>query len=138
MTQEEFELTRSFLKKYFLHYAETTGERLGYAVDDRFYGIGEPGHLEKLHQALDSLTREEVNAALKKHLKLDNLKLAIITGDAEAMAKALEADAPSPITYPAEKPAEILEEDKAIVSFPLKISDATGRAGRADLREVTR
>lgn len=125
MTKEEFELTRSFLKKYSLHYAETTGERLGYAVDDRFYGIGEPGHLKKFHQVLDSLTREEVNAALKKHLKLANMKFAIVTGEAEAMAKALEADAPSPITYPAEKPAEILEEDKAIVAFPLKIADAT-------------
>jgi zinc protease len=45
MTEETFELTRSFLKKYILHFAETTSARLGYAVDDSFYGIDAPGHL---------------------------------------------------------------------------------------------
>src|SRR5690606_27659483 len=32
MSREDFELTRSFLKKYAVHFAETTEERLGYAV----------------------------------------------------------------------------------------------------------
>ena len=39
MSAEDFELTRTFLKKYSLHFAETTSARLGYAMDDRFYGI---------------------------------------------------------------------------------------------------
>src|SRR5690606_23645439 len=43
MTQEEFELTRNFLKKYHLHFAETTEDRLGWRIDDAFYGIGGEG-----------------------------------------------------------------------------------------------
>ena len=123
MTQEEFELTRGFLKKYSLHYAETTQDRLGYAIDDRFYGVPAPGHLALLQAKLDQLTREQVNAALKKHLQLGNLQIAIVTGDAEGLKKALVSGAPTPITYPSEKPAEVLEEDKAIAAYPLGVAE---------------
>jgi len=34
MSEEEFELTRKFLKNYVLHYAPTTMMKLGYALDD--------------------------------------------------------------------------------------------------------
>ncbi|HEX5760509.1 MAG TPA: pitrilysin family protein [Thermoanaerobaculia bacterium] len=123
MTQEEFELTRQFLKKYSLHYAETTQDRLGYAIDDRFYGVPAPGHLALLQTRLDQLTREQVNAAIKKHWQLDDLQIAIVTGDAEGLKKALVSGAPTPITYPSEKPAEVLEEDKAIAAYPLGIKE---------------
>ncbi|MDZ7762923.1 MAG: hypothetical protein U5K00_00645 [Melioribacteraceae bacterium] len=46
LTKEEFELTRGFLKKYVLHFAPTTSQRLGYALDDKFYGI-DGTHLQK-------------------------------------------------------------------------------------------
>ncbi|UCE07434.1 MAG: insulinase family protein, partial [bacterium] len=46
MTQEDFDLTKKFLKKYYLHYAPTTAMRLGYKLDDEFYGIED--HLKKL------------------------------------------------------------------------------------------
>ena len=60
MTQEEFDLTRSFLTKYILHFAVTTSQRLGYALDDRFYGIGGEGHLARFAQILQELTLEDV------------------------------------------------------------------------------
>ena len=44
LTKEQFETTRKFLRKYCIHYAETTADRLGYAVDDRYYDIDEPPH----------------------------------------------------------------------------------------------
>lgn len=123
MTQEEFELTRQFLEKYSLHYAETTQDRLGYAIDDRFYGVPAPGHLALFQTRLRQLTREQVNAAIKRHWKLDDLQIAIVTGDAEGLRKSLVSGAPTPITYPSEKPKEILEEDKAIASYPLGIAE---------------
>ena len=70
---------------------------------------------------LDELTREEVNAALKKHLNYKNLKVAFVTKDAESLKEALVANDPSPITYKSEKPAEILEEDKEISTYPLTV-----------------
>ncbi len=121
MTQEEFDLTRQFLQKYSLHFAETTAERLGYAIDDRFYGVPAPGDLALFRQAMARLTREEVNAAVKRHLKLDNLQIAIGTGDPEGIQKALLSGEPTPITYASEKPKEVLEEDKEIASYPLGI-----------------
>ncbi|HEU4617120.1 MAG TPA: pitrilysin family protein [Gammaproteobacteria bacterium] len=121
MTKEQFELQRSFLKKYILHFAESTEERLGYAVDDRFYGIDGDGHLARFQRMLDELTVDDVNAALKKHLQYRNVKIAIVTGKAEELANALASDAPSPIEYSNPKPQEVLDEDKEIASYPLGI-----------------
>jgi zinc protease len=121
MSEEEFDLTRSFLSKYSLHFAETTAQRLGYAVDDRFYGIDGEGHLARFRQLMGEISREEVNAALKKYLQVDNMKIAMITGQAEEIQKTMIGDLPSPPSYQSEKKAEILEEDKEIISLPLMI-----------------
>ncbi len=121
MTEEEFELTRGFLKKYVLHFADTTTTRLGYAVDDRFYGIDGEGHLARFRKMMDEITRDEVNAALKKHLRTDRLKIAVVTGDADGFAAALASEAESPMTYASEKSAGILAEDNEIASYALGI-----------------
>lgn len=122
MSEEEFELTRSFLSKYYLHFAGNNQGRLGYAVDDSFYGI-EEGHLNLFGEMMASITREEVNAALKEHLRFDNMKIAVITGDAENMAEALKNDTPSPIEYPTPKSEEVLAEDKEISTYSIPIAD---------------
>jgi zinc protease len=121
MREEDFELTRSFLKNYVLQFADTTEGRLGYAIDDRFYGIGAPGHLEIFRRMMDELTLEEVNAAIKRHLQTDNVKIAIVTGDAAGLRAVLESDAPTPISYATPKPDVLLAEDKEIAAFPLDI-----------------
>jgi zinc protease len=122
MTQEDFELTRSFLKKYALHFAETTSTKLGYAMDDRFYGLEDEGHLQRFQRMMDELTLEDVNAAIKRHLQYENLKIAVVTGDAAGLREALVTDSPSPMVYDTPKPDAILEEDREIESFPLAIS----------------
>lgn len=120
MSADEFEKRRAFLKKYSLHFAETTGERLGYAVDDRFYGIDE--HLATFRRRMDEVTLEEVNAAIKKTLQVDNMVIAMVTQDAKGLAEELVSDAPSPIDYgETQKPQEVLEEDKEIERYPLNI-----------------
>lgn len=121
MTQPQFELTRSFLKKYSLHFAATTSARLGYAVDDTFYGIEPPGHLQRFRRIMDELTLADVNAAIRKHLQYEDLAIAIVTGAAAELADALAAGRSSPITYSTRKPDEILAEDREIESFPLGI-----------------
>ena len=119
MTPEQFDVKRGFLKKYVLHYAPTTMQRLAYAIDDVFYGLDE-SHLAKFRRMMDELTVEDVNAAIKKHWQFANARVAIITKDAGAFADDLVNDKPSPITYSSPKPPNILEEDKAISTFPLK------------------
>ena len=121
LTQEQFESTRKFLKGYTLHFAESTAARLGYAIDDRFHGID--GHLASFRKLLDEVTLEEVNSAVRKHMGIDNLAIAIVTNDATGLRVALEEGKPSPIAYGAgeTKSAALLAEDRLIESWPLRI-----------------
>jgi zinc protease len=123
-TQEQFETHRNFLKKYISQFAKTTAARLGYAVDDRFYGI-EEGHLARFRRMLDALTLDDVNAAIRKYIQTENMVIAMVTADAAGMKQALVSGAPSPIDYgEIKKPAEILAEDKEIEAYPLRIGKA--------------
>ncbi|HKQ61980.1 MAG TPA: pitrilysin family protein [Candidatus Polarisedimenticolaceae bacterium] len=124
LTAEQFELTRTFLQKYVLHFAEATGDRLAYAVDDRFYGIEPPGHLERFRKVLGELTLDEVNAAARKYLRADRVKFAVVTGDAEGLRQALATDAPSPIEYKSPKPQAVQDEDREIARFPAKVAES--------------
>jgi zinc protease len=122
LSQEQFELTRTFLKKYSLHFAETASARLGYAMDDKFYGIDGEGHLARFRRMMDELTVEDVNAAIRRHWQHRNLKIAIVTGDAPGLAAALSSGTPTPVTYDTPKPSAILEEDRTIAAWPLDIA----------------
>jgi zinc protease len=120
--REEFELTRRFLRNYSLLYAPTTAARLGYAIDDAFYGIGGDGHLASFRDHLDDLDLDEVNAAIRKHWQTETLTIAIVTGAADAVAAALAGGAPTPVAYPDPKPATVLAEDSEIAAWPLAIN----------------
>jgi zinc protease len=122
MSQEDFELTRQFLKKYSLHFADTTAMRLGYAVDDEFYGLRDEGHLARFRRMMDELTLDDVNGAIKRHLDPADMKIAIVTGDAEGLRTALASDAPSPLRYATPKPDAVVEEDQEIAAYPLGIA----------------
>lgn len=120
LTAEDFEKTRVFMKRYYLTFAETEEQKLGYAVDDRFYGQSEP-YLDMLFRALDALTVADVNAAIRRHLRADTLSIGIVTRNAAAFADAIAGDAPSPVTYVSEKPRAIQDEDKEIAVKKLGI-----------------
>jgi len=127
MTREEFEGTRTFLQKYCLHFAEDTQARLGYAIDDRFYGL-DRSHLATFRSMMGELTLEEVNAAIKKHLKPENMVLAFVTAHGQELQQALVSGEPSPIDYGGDvKPDAILAEDKEIERYPLGIQAANVR-----------
>ncbi len=122
LTPEQFELTRTFLTKYGLHFAETTSARLGYALDDRFYGIGEPGHLARFRAEMGAMTLDRVNQAIRRHLHPENMVIAIVSERGDELAEALASEAPSPITYATPKPQEVLAEDKEIAAYRLGIA----------------
>ncbi|MDD5306426.1 MAG: pitrilysin family protein [Deltaproteobacteria bacterium] len=120
LTKEDFERTRAFVKRYYLTYAMTESSQLGYALDDRFYGLDKP-YFEYLFGALDKLDVEQVNAAIKRHLSKDKMKIAMVTRDAAKFADALVADAPSPVTYASPKPDDVVAEDKIVEGMKLGI-----------------
>jgi zinc protease len=132
LTEKQFDLTRQFLLKYSAHFANTPAARLGYAVDDSFYGIPAPGHLARFREVIASLSRDEVNTAIRKYLDPRNMMIAIVTADGAVLAEALASDAPSPITYPTPKPADVLAEDEVIQIFPLHIDRASIRVVPVD------
>lgn len=121
LTYEQFERTRKFLSKYSAQYAPTSAARLGYAIDDAFYGIGSEGHLERFGEMMALLTRDEVNAAVREHWQTGDMTIAIVTGRAEALAQALANGEPTPLEYPGSMPARILEEDREIAAYPLGV-----------------
>ncbi|MCX7908806.1 MAG: insulinase family protein [Ignavibacteria bacterium] len=123
LTKEQFEITKKFLLNYSLFYAQTTMERLGYQVDSRFYGVKDNGnYIEYFRNKIKNLTLEQVNNAIRKHIQYNNIKFAIVTKDAEKLKEDLIQNVPSPIQYPTPKPQKVLEEDKEISIFPLKVS----------------
>ena len=95
-------------------------DRLGYAMDDKFYGL-QGSHLDLYRHAMQTMTRQQVNEAVRRHLQYKDLEIVIVTKDAKAFRDALIADAPSPITYSTPRPAEVLKEDQEIMKFPLHI-----------------
>jgi len=122
MTREEFDFTRKFLKSYSLHFAETLAEKLGYAIDDRYFGLEQP-HLATFRRMMDEITLEEVNAAVKKHLRANDLAIAMVTAEAASLRDALVSNAPSPISYgEIEVAPAILAADREISVYPLGIS----------------
>lgn len=119
ISPERFALTQKFVTGYTRLWELTDQRRLGYAIDDLFYGT--KGYLDAYRQAVAKLTPEAVHAAVKRHLSLARLDFAFVTQDAQGLTAQLQSGAPSPITYPSPKPPEVLEADKAIIAFPLPI-----------------
>ncbi len=117
--QEEFEATREYLRKNVAVMTARQEQQVGYALDSRWYGIAEFGAY--VRDGLAKLTREEVNAAVRRHLSATNLSFVVVTKDAKGLAEALVADGPSTMTYEAEKPAALLEEDRRIGALRLGI-----------------
>ena len=70
------------------------------------------------------LTRDDVNRAIKAHLRTDRLVIAVVSRDGEELKRLLAADDPSPMTYNSPKPAAITEEDKIVEKWPLHLRPA--------------
>ncbi|MCZ7556959.1 MAG: insulinase family protein [Bacteroidia bacterium] len=120
MTQEQLDLTKRFLDKYVRHYAKTAFDRLGYAMDSRFYGL-RGDYLDVLRKRLRRVSLDEVNTAIRTYLQPANLKIAVVTKGARAFADSLVTDAPSPVIYDAPKSVKVIEDDAFIQVYPLAV-----------------
>ncbi len=120
LSPEEFEATRQYLGKHASVLLQTQDARLGYALDSRFYRLPEFG--DYLRGQLARLTVDDVNAAIRRHLKSDALRIVIVTKDASGFRDSIVSGRPSPITYNASKPSEILAEDKLMEKYLMRIN----------------
>jgi zinc protease len=120
ISQEVFDRTRMFLSKYVNLLTKTKSAELGYAIDSQFYGI--PDYNTYIKSSLAKLTREDVNRAIRKHLRAGNLDIVAVAKDCEGLKRALLAGDPSPMKYNSPKAQAILDEDKIVERWkiPLK------------------
>ena len=117
MSQADFERTKTFLSKYVNVLTKSKTDELGYAIDSAYYGI--PAYGDYLKAGLAKLTLDDVNRAVRKHLRSDRMQIVAVAKDAEGLRAALTAAAPTPIVYVTAKPQDVLDEDKLIERLPL-------------------
>ncbi len=118
MTEAEFNLTRDFVLNYSKLFAQSLQDRLGYAMDSKFYGM--PYYIDEIQRRLPKLTVADVNAAIKKYLSTDNYEAVMVTANAQQLKETLQKDEPSPKTYNSQVDPKVTEADKVIV--PLKVA----------------
>ena len=122
MSRDAFEATREFLTKYSNILTQTQSARLGYALDSRYYGIGD--YNTYLRDALAKLTLDDVNRAIRQHLAPNRMRIVIVTKDPEPFRDAVAKNTPSPITYNSPKPKEIMDEDAVIQAYRINVKPA--------------
>ncbi len=122
MTLETFNATKRFLTKYVNILTQTKDAELGYALDSRYYGIDNFNKYMK--ENLAALTLNDVNCAINQHLKTETMRIVLVTKDATGLRDAIVKKQSGKITYASEKPKEILDEDKIISTYPIKVNMA--------------
>ena len=119
ISEEDFERTRSYLSKYVNLLVKTRSADLGYAIDSQYYGI--PDYGTYVRSSIAKLKREDVNRAIRKYMHIDKMQIVAVSDNAGDLKTKLTSGAPSPITYNSPKPADIMEEDKTVQSYPLNL-----------------
>jgi zinc protease len=115
--EADFEKTRSFLSKYINLLTKTKSSELGYAIDSEYYSTA--NYNEYVKSALAKLTLAEVNAAIRRHMRAENLEIVGVAKDTDAIRTALTSGDPTPVHYNAAKPQDVLDEDKIVERLPL-------------------
>ena len=123
LSREQFEATRSYLKKYAPLLVASSSRNLGYVLDSKFYET-DP-FVERLRRDLDSLSLETFNETLRKHIQSENLEIVMVAKGAVQLRQDLLDGKPSPMTYNSEKPESVLQEDRVIQRYPLELGEIT-------------
>ncbi len=129
MSREDFEASRAFLKKFAVVLTAAQRDELGYAIDSELNGTRD--FVAYVTKALDELTLEKVNDALKRRIKPEGFQFVYVTADAAGLARQLSEGKPSPITYNTPKPA-LAADDKVIASYPLGLKAANVKVVKAE------
>jgi len=117
MSEADFETTRAYLSKYVSLLMDGQSRQLGYALDSQYYQTD--NFAEYVRQGLEKLTLADVNRVIRENLGTDDIQYVFVTHDAADLRQRLVSGQASAISYDAEKPQELLEEDKMISELPL-------------------
>jgi zinc protease len=134
VSDADFDRTREFLTRLLSLDQQTQSRRLGYAMDDRTYGL-EHSYAETMRKGWQELDPAKLKALMARLLPTKGLSIAVVASDGEKLAAELLKGDPSAIpAYDAPKPADVQAEDKEIARFPVPLDAAQVRVVKvADL-----
>jgi len=124
LEEQEFDDVREYLRGYMPLLAQDPGRRLAYAMDAA--ATATPNPIEAIPKALETLTREEINAALQKHIRPADLRIIAVSGGAEDLKKRLLEETATPIVYKDVEPEEEqANRDAEAAEWPLGLTEET-------------
>jgi zinc protease len=97
LAEAEFKDIQAYLGGRLRLLATDPGRRLAYALDAE--ATGTPNLIEALPDVLAGLDLATVNATIARRVRLEDLRIVAVTGDAEGLVKSLTEDSPTPIVY---------------------------------------
>lgn len=125
-----FAATRTFLMNYTNLWTQDVSRRLGYAIDAAITG---KDIIRELQARLPGMKKADVDRAVRKHLSVSNLAIAIVSGNPAALQAQLLSGQPTPITYDTQgTPAEVLARDRLIEKYPLGVGKGAVRVVKAE------
>ena len=130
LNEQGFQEAKNFVSKNVNLLTRTKSAELGYAIDSQFYGI--PNYNTYIREAVAKLTRDDVNRAIRRHLRSDRMIVVAIAEDAEGLKSKLLSSDPSPMTYNSPKPDDIVAEDKIVSSWNLRLKPEAVRIIQGD------
>ncbi|MFB3907439.1 MAG: M16 family metallopeptidase [Candidatus Eisenbacteria bacterium] len=121
LTPEEFETSRDHLRNVSQLWRQTLQRRLGFAIDARHEGI-EGDVVESMQRALETVTREQVNEALRRRLSGHEIGIVMVCAHADSIRAIMTSDEDTPIVYSGGSASEeIRAEDAQIRAMPFGI-----------------
>ncbi len=121
LADDELARMKEFLSRLVGLEQQTDSRRLGYAMDDKTYGLDAP-YVDVLRRSWKDLDGAKLKAILAKALDAKNVSIAIVGSDGQKIADLLTKGEPStPPVYDAPKPPEVQADDKDIAAFPVPL-----------------
>jgi zinc protease len=130
LSESNVDETKRFLLGYTRLWDLTPARRLGFALDDHFYGT--KSYLDGYRAALEKMTPIDVNAAIKRNLYAWPVKIAVIAPDAEELKAKLVSGEPTPKEYASKPPEDVLKMDAEVVNYPLNLTPDSIKVVKAD------
>lgn len=124
MSAESFEAMKEYITSYSKLWVQNLDRRLGYQLDSSFYQTD--FYIDEIETRLETMTVEDVNRAVKKHLDRWDFTVAIVAANSEELGAAIESNTKSPISYQtAQTSDEVVVEDGLIEVLELPIESVT-------------
>ena len=130
MSESDFEATRAYLSKFVSLLTDGQSRQLGYGMDSQYYGTGD--FADYVRNGLSGLTLEDVNRVIRENIDTEDMQFVFVTRDGEDLRERLASDQRSPMTYDADMPQAVLDEDLLIDNIPIEF-DSVGVVPAGDV-----